>query len=115
MKKQLFITALSGLLFTGALNMYGEVTETPATTSTETTTVDKAEKAEKTEDSATAPGSKYSMPTFADAKTWCSNHYLLLGGAAGVVGFFVLLKTSKSFRAFLGFEDEEEQDTKLVY
>ncbi len=85
MKKQIFITTLSALLFTG-VNMYGNET-------------------------APAAPSKISA-YYAQAKTFCVKHRIALGlTVAAGIGVYAALKCP-SVRAFLGFEDEQEN--KLV-
>ncbi len=54
------------------------------------------------------------VPTFAQAKQWCTDHKLVVVGVSAVVGFAVLWKTCPAFRAFFGVEDEQEE-TKFVY
>ncbi len=55
------------------------------------------------------------VPTFADAKQWCTDHKLVVVGVSAVVGFAILWKTCPAFRAFFGVEDEQEQEPKFVY
>jgi len=77
-----------------------EVVEAPVADST---TVDP-----KSADVVPAPKKSY-VPTFAQAKSWCVNHKLVVGGAAATIGFVVLWKTCPAFRAFFGVEDEQEE------
>jgi hypothetical protein len=96
MKKQIFITTLSALLFTG-VNMYGN--ETAPATPAPTEQVAK----------------RSYIPTRAQVQQFCSKYkYPLILTGAALVGAIAVWKSS-SVRAFLGFEDEQEQENKFVY
>jgi len=84
-------------------------TETPVVTTDAAPAVTDA-----TKPADVVPAKKSYVPTFAQAKTWCADHKLVVGGAAITIGFVVLWKTCPAFRAFFGVEDEQEE-TKFVY